>query len=77
MEAEAETVEAAVKSSASSYLVITKESIVLFWAAASKGLIRVFPPPLFDPFQFGGWDSYWYLNCRMEAEVGAEAEKAA
>ena len=30
-----------------------------------------------DRFQFGGWDSYYYLNCKMEAEaeaVEAEAE---
>ena len=30
-----------------------------------------------DRLQFGGWDSYWYLNCKMEAEAEAEAVEAA
>ena len=29
-----------------------------------------------DRFKFGGWDSYWYLNYRMEAEAEAEAVEA-
>ena len=30
-----------------------------------------------DRFQFGGWDSYYYLNYKMEAEAEAEAVEAA
>ena len=30
-----------------------------------------------DRFRLGGWDSYWYLNYKMEAEAQAEAVEAA
>ena len=30
-----------------------------------------------DCFQLGGWDSYKYLNCKVEAKAEAEAMEAA